>query len=436
VPVFVNGVHGIQRDSLRELVGAQPTIRALSSGTVELGQPTLTILGKDSALFRPSVRPQRASVDAAGKSARAARVPQRAWFESWGPLFGPDFGGLYQTNERIYEASMWWGRHDHRVLFIARPLEESRDQRGFDRLAIPTVTLPADLAMPFRAFLRDDANAELPASAYIESFSDIVRRPSGKTVAKSEWFIVDPKSHRILGWNNSLSDPRLEPQPIGDGINYDGFEVVLRRSPIAAWFYDDRQLALRRGSDIYVRKNGRFERWERESGSLLESESPARSEYRIELLDEDALTPRVVVRSREDDRLLFEHDYRVDKNFSFVIAHLAGIAQSPLLNVCSFFADAAEHTRTSEAWNNPLLNGRRRLWLLALNIAVAALFASLAWRSLSHPRANAARWAWTIAIALFGLPAVMARLAVEPVVNNEVKLKSRKAPAALVLQTL
>ena len=133
--------------------------------------------------------------------------------------------------------------------------------------------------------------------------------------------------------------------------------------------------------------------------------------------------------------MIFEYAYPVEHGFDFTLACLASIAKPPLAALTSFLSDASAAIPASNPWNDPMLNGRRRLWLLALNFAVAVIFASFTWRRLSHPRACAARWVWTIATLLLGAPAVMARLVVEPVFNTEVSLQQRRAPANFVLRT-
>jgi len=79
------------------------------------------------------------------------------------------------------------------------------------------------------------------------------------------------------------------------------------------------------------------------------------------------------------------------------------LVSGPSIGVRSFFSERHPLDALGSAWIDPLLVGRRRAWLLALQVALAALCAGYAARRLRRGGARLGRVAaWTVAVLVFG----------------------------------
>jgi len=436
-PVFFVGVNEIQRDRIREVSEALPAIVASSSSQLEVGpRVRMFRFAPDGSekLYQPSDGAWSIGTSHGIAATGEPRTPQRGWYESWESIrLAGLTDSMFEDGGRLYEAKLWWNEARH-VLCIVRP--HAADPEANPRqYRVVSVDEPLGAYRPRSEFLRNDAGAWPSSSAFVYRFPSVTSWTEPDAGILGHSLVVDPQARSILGWNDSLAYPRLTPKYFGARTTYDSLEVVIRRGAPQDIRSAIRRIAVKCGDKLYVCKNGRFERFQPEAGEMLESELMQASAYRVDVIRADALEPRVAIRSRADDRVLFEHQYEAERDFDFVVAHLASLARAPLFSVAAFLSDAPEQGRGSPAWADPLLRGGRRAWLLALNLAVAAGLALMTWRSLPHPRARAARIAWTVATLLLGFPAFMARLVVEPVLNREVRIEHRRAPAALILRT-
>ena len=437
-PLFFVGVSTIQRDRIEELRGQQPAISASASGRLEVTAPGSMMLrfAQDGSeiLYQPSGGAWWIGTGYGMPSVEGRPEPERHWFETWNAIsLGAFTNSILQAQDGLYEAELWWD-DEHRVLGNVRPQRADPDDRSRMHVVTP-IAEALGRSVPFSVWLTTEAGSSPSPSAFVDWFPNVTSWSEPSSVISGDSLVVDPEARIILGWNGSLSDPRLQVQSFGSRTAYDSLDVVVRRGPTQDIRSGIRRLAVRCGNEIFVRKDGRFERFQLEAGDMLESESMRASRFRVDVLQADALEPRVAIRSGADDSVIFEHRYQVERDFDFLVVHLASLARAPLLGVAAVLSDAPELGRGSPVWSDPLLQGGRRAWLLALNLLVAAGFALLAWHSLPHPRARAARIAWTIATLLLGFPAFMARLVVEPALNREVRIERRRAPAAFILRT-
>jgi hypothetical protein len=87
------------------------------------------------------------------------------------------------------------------------------------------------------------------------------------------------------------------------------------------------------------------------------------------------------------------------------MVYAASLVRAPLLQVQSFGRGEGRFSLNRSEFTDPMLAGHKRLWLLALNLLLAAVLTGLAVRRLRRLAAPRGRiLCWAIGIALGGVP--------------------------------
>jgi len=172
--------------------------------------------------------------------------------------------------------------------------------------------------------------------------------------------------------------------------------------------------------------------WQREPGSVLESELPGAIRWRLRAVDGDALLPHIEVRDARDGTVRFEHDYtaRSGEQWGILLATQAPtLVRPPLLALIALGQPAGAFDRTlpgpfDRLVLDPALAGGNRWWLAAGSLLGALGMANVAWRHLGPaPGDRSRRRVWTVLVAALGWPALLALVLVEP------KRVPRRVPA-------
>jgi hypothetical protein len=172
-------------------------------------------------------------------------------------------------------------------------------------------------------------------------------------------------------------------------------------------------------SVVVVGKHGVYE-WDsdhfvdgtRNSLWVPASEAGASARLRVELTRPDALEPAVAVRDAKSGALLFEYAYKSAFDVRIACAYACSIVRPTIGSFASLFSEVPANFREIYLFIDPLLTGGRRVWLLALNVVIAAALATRAWRRgvVGDPR----RVFEALAILLLGVSAAVVLALVEP----------------------
>jgi hypothetical protein len=351
----------------------------------------------------------------------------REWTQSWRAIRETGwFAPISAGPKGQFTLGLWWSSFAHRALCIVRAadLDTLRPRAPFDVETDSSVVARQLLLGP-------EDNRSFSSAARVLALDGLAPR----VLLTNDPLIVEPVDQSIWAWNGSHADPQLVRLEFGGETAYERLDYVIpgarnRRDPPR-----ESLLAVWCAKGVFVCEGGRFVPWVAADGAELASKFVHAVPITLGWLDADALEPQVAVRNQVSGELVLEHAYTVPSDISLATALAASVAQAPLAGVVSYLTTDPAQARHSTWRGNPLLNNRSRPWLLAFNLAVAAFLAALAWHRYSQPRARTVRWVWTITTLLFGIPAVLARLLVEPSAKTEVPPQVRRVPAPFLLHT-
>ncbi|MHC4812535.1 MAG: hypothetical protein ACYTFN_05525 [Planctomycetota bacterium] len=110
----------------------------------------------------------------------------------------------------------------------------------------------------------------------------------------------------------------------------------------------------------------------------------------------------------KDGEPAFGHDYDLynwREKLLATVVYAASLVRMPVLQVQSIFCGNARFSFTRSEFTDPLLAGHKRLWLLALNLLLAAALTLLAiWRLRRLGASQVRTLCWATAIAVGGVP--------------------------------
>ena len=247
----------------------------------------------------------------------------------------------------------------------------------------------------------------------------------GQTAGQHGALVVDPAdlSAWSVEWREGV--PHLREQSLPEGEALTGVERLhsffRARSGIFERYGDSTGVVLHGDHKDYVWTRSGFSEWLDASGparkpalgtSVAEARVTKEAAWSLEASAMDGLGFHLDVRDRQTGQVALSHDYapRTAKQRGYAaVAWAASLLRSPLASAISFLRPhepADVRPRRLDLFLDPLLRGRTRVWLLLIQLALVSVALAWLWRRASSPaEARCTRWAWTLAVLVFGLPA-------------------------------
>jgi hypothetical protein len=245
--------------------------------------------------------------------------------------------------------------------------------------------------------------------------------------------VVDPESGRV--WCVELDElerPRVREVALPPGQTLQGFEPVLNGFLWTRQEIDLAGVLIATEDGVWTWNGERFlaaklgDRF-----SLFASKADVDGPARPVLADPDLLRPRVVVRDPATGETLVDHAHASEWRHAFAatVSYTLALARGPLAAVRSAATDVDPHVARASPFEEPLVAGGRRPWLLAVHLLLAAVLVRHTLRRLGR---GARGWAWSAALVAFGPFALVAQRLVEPPVRPRV---TYLAPPEILIQS-
>lgn len=347
--------------------------------------------------------------------------------EGVGPIFTPTWRGNPGEKPGEHDFNLDWAGHPFELGARWRKIEfdlpRLEDQRGV-QLELSSWLSMRDGVVVVRGvrrrmsmWLQPEGELHSTASSRQGSFAMVLERPDGKRFSKRtaklpeehqsrRGVLYDDGDHTLWRVVMDAGTPKLAAVHLPDGDRATGLDAriplqsALAHGAVAQSHLNELLVVGERGA---YRWNGeRFETYAPSPDFVLRSQAESLRRVNSEIVDHDALTPRVRVIDPQTRQVLFEHAYQNEHPRWTAIAYACSLLRAPLATTSAFASDAASRNPIPVfLFSDPLLHGHRRPWLFTANLLLCALVVT----ALIRRRALGLRWSW-IALGLVVGPLV------------------------------